>query len=87
MPTEPSSPSWTDALASDIRRWNPEMEVTVDFLQYDDLFDHAPLNILTYGAALAKLMASGIIHGIGDALRRARAGWKTCRTSCAGPPA
>jgi hypothetical protein len=48
------------------------MQVTVDFLQYDDLFDHAPLNILTYGAALAKLMASGIIHGIGDAFSGTR---------------
>ncbi|HEX4763061.1 MAG TPA: caspase family protein [Usitatibacter sp.] len=60
------APSWTDAISAGIRRWNPDLEVRIDFLRYDDLFDHAPLNALTYGEALAKLMASGIIHGIGD---------------------
>jgi len=58
--------SWTDAITTGIRRWNPDLEVHVDFLKYDDLFDHAPLNALTYGEAVANLMASGVIHGIGD---------------------
>ncbi len=60
------APTWTDAITAGIRRWNPDLAVRTDFLRYDDLFDHAPLNALVYGEALAKLMASGIIHGIGD---------------------
>jgi hypothetical protein len=60
------APSWTDAISAGIRRWNPQLAVHADFLRYDDLFDHAPLNALVYGEALAKLMASGVIHGIGD---------------------
>src|SRR4051812_1072678 len=60
------APTWTDAITAGIRRWNPDLAVRADFLRYDDLFDHAPLNALVYGEALAKLMASGIIHGIGD---------------------
>jgi len=59
-------PSWTEAIDTGIRRWNPDAAVGIDFLRYDDLFDHAPLNFLVYGEALAKLMASGVIHGIGD---------------------
>ena len=59
-------PTWTTAIRDGIRRWSPALDVQVDFLRYDDLFDHAPLNPLVYGEALAKLMASGIIHGIGD---------------------
>src|SRR5690349_16553580 len=59
-------PTWTAAISSGIRRWSPDLDVHVDFLKYDDLFDHAPLNVLTYGEALARLMASGVIHGIGD---------------------
>jgi hypothetical protein len=59
-------PAWTAAIVAGLQRWNPQLEVHADFLRYDDLFDHAPLNVLTYGEALAKLMASGVIHGIGD---------------------
>src|SRR5204863_531085 len=39
-------PSWTDALTTDIRRWSPQATVALQFLAYDDLFDHAPLNPL-----------------------------------------
>ena len=61
-------PSWTDAITVNIKRWDPDAEVICDFLRYDDLFDHAPLNIMTYNKAFATLLASGVIHGIADLL-------------------
>jgi hypothetical protein len=67
------APAWTRAIVDDIRRWRPDAEVALDFLAYDDLFDHAPLNMLTYAEALARLMASGAIHGLGDMMGGARA--------------
>ena len=59
-------PSWSAAITQGIHRWNPDAEAEVEFLQYDDLFDHAPLNPVTYGHAFTKLLASGVFHGIGD---------------------
>jgi hypothetical protein len=41
-------------------------------VRYDDLFDHAPLNPLVYGEAMARLMASGVVHGIGDLISGTR---------------
>ncbi len=60
------APAWTAVLTRDLARWNPRLPVAVDFLRYDDLFDHEPLNLVVYGDALARLMASGVVHGIGD---------------------
>ncbi len=59
-------PSWTNAITEELHRWNPECEVSCEFLSYDELFDHAPLNPLTYGKAVAELLGSGIVHGISD---------------------
>jgi len=59
-------PSWTKAITDDIQRWNPDCEVNCEFLSYDDFFDHAPLNPITYGQAVAELLGSGIVHGISD---------------------
>lgn len=59
-------PSWTDAIRQSLQRWDADIPVTVDFLRYDALFEGAPLNPVTYAEALAKLLASGITHGIGD---------------------
>src|SRR5215212_2137827 len=61
-------PSWTAAITANLQRWNPEASVSCDFFAYDDLFDHAPRNPLTYGKAFAKLLASGVFHGVGDLL-------------------
>ena len=66
-------PSWTGAIASDIERWKPDPAPAIDFLEFDDLFDHAPLNAAVYAEAFARLMASGAIHGLGDMLGGARA--------------
>jgi len=65
-------PAWTRAITDNLRRWQPELAVECEFLRYDDLFAHAPLNPLVYGKALAELLASGVIHGIGDAFGATR---------------
>ncbi|HSN20800.1 MAG TPA: caspase family protein [Usitatibacter sp.] len=67
------APKWTEAIRRDIHRWQPDLEVKLDFLAYDDLFDHAPLNLAVYGEAFARLMASGAIHGLGEMLGGERA--------------
>ena len=61
-------PAWTAAITANIQRWNPQVAITCEFFDYDDLFDHAPRNPLTYAKAFAKLLASGVFRGIGDRL-------------------
>lgn len=65
-------PSWTNAITANIQRWAANATVTCDFFSYDDLFDHAPHDPITYGKAFAKLLASGVFHGIGDLLPGSR---------------
>jgi len=60
------APSWTDAITQDIHRWKPDLTLDFEFLRYDDLFEHAPLNPVVYGEAVARLMASGVVYGVGD---------------------
>jgi hypothetical protein len=64
--------SWTRAIGDGLRAWNPDLNVTCDFLQYDTLFDQAPLNPITYAAAFASALASGVVHGVGDLFTRER---------------
>lgn len=59
-------PLWTKTITDSIQRWNADRQVQCEFLDYDDLFDKAPLNAATVAAALAKLSLSGITHGIAD---------------------
>lgn len=65
--------SWRDAMTADIRAWNNDVAIDVEFLAFDDLFDHAPLNPVVYAEAMAKLLYSGIVHGVGDLFTRERA--------------
>ncbi|HTY78094.1 MAG TPA: caspase family protein [Candidatus Bathyarchaeia archaeon] len=65
-------PSWTDAITQDLHRWNADLAVDFEFLRYDDFFAHAPLNPVVYADAFAKLLASGVVHGIGDLIPGAR---------------
>jgi hypothetical protein len=60
------APSWTDAISTNLRRWSPTLQLDFEFLHYDDLFDHAPLDGKVYAAALARLLASGLVHGLSD---------------------
>ena len=65
--------SWANAVEQGLHRWNPDLEVSLDFLNYDDLFDHAPLNPLTYAKAFAEILASTVEHTIGTLFTRERA--------------
>lgn len=65
--------AWQQSIISAIRAWDSTLQPTIDFVDYDDLFDHAPLNLVTYGLAMAKLLASTVVHGIGDLVEPTRA--------------
>src|SRR5262245_45266657 len=66
--------SWTKTISDGLTAWDPTLKnsVTCDFLRYDSLFEKAPLNAVTYGSAFASLLASGVVHGIGDLFTRDR---------------
>lgn len=64
--------SWIEAIGHAVRSCDPQAQPKVDFVEYDDLFDHSPLSPATYAIAFAKLVASAVVHGIADELRRAR---------------
>jgi hypothetical protein len=66
--------AWTKAISDGLTAWNPGLQdaVACDFLKYDPLFEKAPLNPATYGHAFANLLASGVVHGIGDLFTRER---------------
>jgi len=66
------APSWSEAIAADLQTSNPELEVNFKFFRYDDLFEKADLNPLTYAAAMGKLLSSGVVHGVGDLFSRSR---------------
>lgn len=66
--------SWSKAICDGLVAWNPALQgaITCDFLKYDNLFEQAPLNSASYTQAFAELLASGVIHGIGDLFSRKR---------------
>jgi hypothetical protein len=64
--------SWTGVITEAMQRCNPEFKVSIDFLEYDALFDKDPPSLMTYGAALMKLLGSSALHGIGDVVSRSR---------------
>jgi hypothetical protein len=65
-------PSWRNAITADLQRWTPGLQVTFDFFPYDTIFEQSKLNAVTYAEAIAKLAASGTVHGIGDFLTGSR---------------
>ena len=65
-------PAWSTAITEGLQAWNPDLTVTCDFLQYDQLFELAPLDPKTYGDAFASVLASGVAHGVGDLFTRSR---------------
>jgi hypothetical protein len=64
--------SWTTAITLAVQSCDPDVKPAIDFLEYDDLFDKAQLNLATYDIALGKLLVSTVIYGIGDQLPRTR---------------
>jgi hypothetical protein len=61
-------PSWRDTITADLQRWTPGIQLSFDFFFYDTMFEQSKFNAVTYAEAIAKLAASGTVHGIGDFL-------------------
>ncbi len=61
-------PKWTRAITDGLGAWDPRAaaEVQLEFLGFDDLFDHAPLNAATFAAAFTRLLGSGLSAALGD---------------------
>ena len=57
-------PRWRRAIRAGIERSNAQPAPEIDFLDYDDLFDHAPLDPIVYAQALEHLLESGVEHGL-----------------------
>ena len=64
--------SWSEAIIRAVQSVDQSLNPAIDFLSYDDLFDKSPPNLITYGIALAKLLASATVHGVGDLLAGTR---------------
>lgn len=64
--------SWSEAIIRAVQSVDQRLSPTIDFLSYDALFDKNPPNLVTYGVALAKLLASATVHGIGDLIAGTR---------------
>lgn len=56
--------SWRLAIESSVANIDPGAKVAVEFLEYDELFEHAPLNPITYGLAFTRLLASILVHSV-----------------------
>jgi hypothetical protein len=65
-------PSWTEAITRALRAYDPGLHPRIDFLEYDELFNRVPINATTYEVALAKLLTSSVLHGVGDLVGRTR---------------
>jgi hypothetical protein len=65
-------PSWTAAIQKGLRNWNSDVTPELKFLAYDKLFEDARLDAKVYAAAMAKLLASAVVHSVGDIFTRER---------------
>ncbi len=65
-------PSWTAAISNAAWAVDPACAVQIDFFEYDSLVDNGGTNPLAYAAALARLLGSLAVNGVGDALGRTR---------------
>ncbi|MBL1215985.1 MAG: caspase family protein [Planctomycetes bacterium] len=63
---------WTKAIEWSVVQWNPTISVETDFVMYDDIFEHHPVDPITIAGAVTQLLSSGIVHGIGDLFRTHR---------------
>jgi len=55
---------WSRLINDHLGRYNPALAVEYQFLAYDDLFDQAPHNVLTYGEAFLRLGWSGLSSAV-----------------------
>jgi len=79
-------PSWTSAIEQDLHRWNPDLEVEFEFLRYDSLFDHMPLNAATYAEHLQGYLQVEC-STVSATCSAAVAGCWISRNKSGGPPA
>ncbi len=63
---------WQEAIRAGLTRWNPDLRLEFHFPLYDDIFAADIITPAAIAIAVAKLLGSGIIHGIGDLFRRRR---------------
>ncbi len=59
---------WTDAIRRSVGRISADARVHVEFVHYDDVFDAEAITAAGTLEAIATLGASGLRHGVGDAL-------------------
>jgi hypothetical protein len=64
--------AWMKAIMDSVRPWDPTLELTFDFLYYDDVFDKAHLDPATVLEAAGRLLGSCAWYGIGDLFRKKR---------------
>jgi hypothetical protein len=60
--------TWRESITGGLARWNLQRPFEARFVAYDELFAADPPGPLDLAKAVAKLGASGIVHGIGDFL-------------------
>lgn len=61
---------WKDAISAGLLRWNPQLKLEFHFPLYDDIFSAEQITAAQSAAAIAKLLGSGIVHGIGGLFHR-----------------
>src|SRR4051812_4597047 len=64
--------TWRNAITAGLATWNRARTFEIEFVAYDDLFAANPPDAFEVAAAIVKLGASGLIHGIGDLFHRPR---------------
>lgn len=64
--------TWRDAATKGLQAWNVARPFEIQFVAYDRLFAASSLTAADLAAAVFKLTASGIVHGIGDLFRKPR---------------
>lgn len=57
---------WAQTIAAGILDWRPQARVECSFLEHDHFFSGKEIGLLDVTEATARLLASGIFHGIGD---------------------
>lgn len=62
-------PAWARVIAAGIQHWRPRARVEVTFLEHDHLFQQAKVKPEDVLEATARLLASGVWHGVGDLFR------------------
>jgi hypothetical protein len=62
-------PGWTQAIETGFKQAGSQVQIELTFLPYNDIFDRHPMAWAGTAEAVAKLVGSGIVHGIGDLFR------------------